>query len=89
MAAPGTNAIVRLDATNTQRQEYWQFTTQPGGVELVSGLGQILYVFPAFSEFVADNATLSYEIASDAKSVRVYSSSDAPRLVTVMVTGDI
>jgi len=88
MAAPGSSDLLRWDATNKQRVEYWTFTTQPGGTKLVSGLGQVLYVFPAFSELVADGAVLSSVISSDAKSVTIYSSTDAPKSVTVMVVGD-
>jgi len=88
MAAPGTKTLARYDTTTKLAQRYFTLTTQPGGVQLISGLHRILFVQATFAEFISEPATLSLVISTDKKTAMVYSTSDVPKLVHVVLTGE-
>ena len=88
MAAPGTKELIVNDATNKKRVEWHTLTTQPGGVLITAGLGQVDTAFATLNTFVANPVTIQVVIASDKRSVTVYSTDDNPLAVSVLLVGD-
>jgi len=88
MAAPGTQELVRWDASNHLRIEEYNITTQPAGVHITSGLGQVLFTSASINTFVAAAEQVYVVIDTDKHGVTVYATTDAPLAVSVQLRGD-
>ena len=88
MAAPGTHSFELYDATTKMRIEHHTVTTQPGGVHIVSGQ-YIQTLHGTLNTFVAEPVSISVVPDTDRHGFTVYSTSDSPLLVSVLIIGDV
>jgi len=88
MAAPGTNTRERMDSTTNQAIEYWTGTTQSGGVLIHSGFKRILFAYATPTEFISEPMTFPIVVQTDKSTAMLYSTSETPTLVNVMLIGD-
>jgi hypothetical protein len=87
MAAPGTNELIQNDTLNKQRTRNVSITTQPGGVVIQSGLGQITGVQATITTFITEPVSLSAVVSSDKRTVTLFSTSDAPLTADIFILG--
>ena len=88
MAAPGTETLDRFDGSRKHKFEYWSITSQVGGVKVQSHLKRILNTQATVTQYSANIPGVAVEKSDDKKYVMVYTSTNEPVTIDVILMGD-